>query len=165
MHRLALLLISLSLAAPAGAAPLQLRAPVKEVLEREVAGQPFALDCSYAARGAEGLALPAWRGLGAEVYVKPWVCSAANAARSGSPERTGAALLVLAHEALHVSGITDETAAECAALAEVPRLAARVGTPPARIAAVAAGAAAAHDRLRAAHPQYGPCPEDPRPSP
>lgn len=151
-------------AASAGAAPSpQLRPALQRILERDVAHAAFAIDCTYAGRSAEGIAFPAWRGLSPEIYVKPHVCTGANAAVGGcrtppcSPERAGAALLVLAHEATHIAGVTDETAAECAALARVPELAARLGIPASKLPAVVAGAAARHAQLRAEHPAYGAC--------
>lgn len=150
--------------ASATAAPKSpLRPALQRVLEHRVSHAAFAIDCTYAARGAEGIAYPAWRGLRAEIYVKPHVCADANAAVGGcrtpacSPERAGAALLVLAHEATHIAGISDETAAECSALALVPELAARLGIASSKLLAVAAGAAARHAQLRAEHPAYGGC--------
>ncbi len=169
MPRALPLLVLLAVAAAASAASATaapsspLRPALQRLLERDVAHAAFAIDCTYAARGAEGIAYPAWRGLRPEIYVKPNVCTDANAAVGGcrkpscSPERAGAALLVLAHEAAHVAGVTDETAAECAALARIPELAARLGIPASKLPAVAAGAAARHAQLRAEHPAYGAC--------
>lgn len=151
-------------AASASASPSPQLLPVlQRLLERDVAQAAVMIDCTYAARGAEGIAFPAWRGLRPEIYVKPHVCADANAAVGGcrqpscSPGRAGAALLVLAHEATHIAGVTDETAAECAALAHVPELAARLGIPASKLHEVVAGAATKHAHLRAEHPAYGAC--------
>ncbi|MHB1244205.1 MAG: hypothetical protein ACYC1P_12540 [Gaiellaceae bacterium] len=145
MPRVRPLLVLLAVAAAATAAPATaaqsspLRPALQRILERGVAHAAFAIDCTYAARGAEGIAYPAWRGLQPEIYVKPYICADANAAVGGcrtpacSPERAGAALLVLAHEATHIAGISDETATECAALARpATRRVSGARTPAAR---------------------------------
>lgn len=151
-------MLALALAAGAGAARLELRPSVHRLLEREVAGKRFHLDCSYAARGGEAIAFPAWRGLRPEVYVRPGICLDANTAATAPPERVGAALLVLAHEAMHIAGVTDETAAECAALALVPGLARSLRVPEGRLPGIVDGAAAKHAALLARFPRYGACP-------
>jgi hypothetical protein len=176
--RLSLLLAALVAAcavgsADAGAArggtvwqPPRLLPVVMRVLERDLARAAVAVDCTYAARQAEGFAQPAWRGFAPRIYLKQHVCDGANAAATTCRSRTcpaaevGAALLVLVHEAMHVAGVTDETAAECAALDRVPSAAAALGVAPVHLAALIAGAHARHARLRAEHGAYRACPDE-----
>lgn len=100
-------------------------APVHDRVMRDlyvVAGERFALDCTYAGRGAEAVAYPRYRGLPPIVYAMPRICRDANRyARTGVRDRrTAFALLVLTHEAFHVAGVTGESEATCSALRVLP---------------------------------------------
>ena len=114
-----------------------------------VSGQHFKVECTYAARGGIAIAYPAYKKLPAIVYVRPWICREPNrAVRSGhTTNRTGAALLVLVHESLHIGGLRDECETEAQAVRLLPTVAARLGinTPKVR-----KGARVMHSRLVAA---------------
>jgi hypothetical protein len=137
---------------------------------RSVTGSyPYTLDCGYAPqyKEAEGLALPPYHGEQAQVFVRPWICAAANRAASGRWETsTGAqamALLVLTHESVHVSpfvGARMEHPTECRALSLFPALLAALNAPVQIVPALEAWAAQADEQLVASDPLvYGPaCP-------
>jgi hypothetical protein len=134
---------------------------------RSVAGSyRYALDCTYAPKGAgaEGLAFPPQRGLRAQVFVRPWICASANRVASGrwdaSSGTAAMALLVLTHEAVHVSpfaGARVEHLTECRALVLFPLLLAALNAPGQVVPAFVSWASAAHELLLASDPQlYGP---------
>jgi hypothetical protein len=102
------------------AALLTLSLPVQTAVNT-TAEQPVAVRCDYAARDGTALALPAYQGLRAVIYAKPWVCREANRlARGAKPTpRNALALLVLTHEAIHIRGVKDEALTECLAAREV----------------------------------------------
>lgn len=114
-----------------------------------VSGQHFKVECTYAARGGTAIAYPAYKNLPAIVYVKPWICREPNrAVRSGhATSKTGATLLVLTHESLHIGGLRDECETEARAIELLPTVAARLGinTPEVR-----RGAQVMHSQLVAA---------------
>jgi hypothetical protein len=126
----------------------------------------YTLDCTYGPKytGAEGLAFPPYRGERAQVYVRSWICAAANRAASGRWDASNGteamALLVLTHESVHVSpfaGARVEHLTECRALALFPSLLAALHAPARVVPAFVTWASAAHAQLVASDPQlYGP---------
>jgi hypothetical protein len=159
--------VALLASGPAKAGALPTLDPVAYNALRSVTGSyPYALDCSYGPKytGAEGLALPPYRGAHAQVYVRSWICAAANRAAAGSWEAGNGtqamALLVLTHESVHVSpfgGARVEHLTECRALALFPSLLAALHAPARVVPAFVTWAEAAHAQLLASDPQlYGP---------
>jgi hypothetical protein len=131
VHRfIACLLLALVFAASASAARLDRR--VVAALE-PVAGPGIGVDCHLNRPEALGHAFRARRVIG----VRPWICRRANAALAGEPPlysdasyRTALAILILTHEAVHLSsytGATDEALTECRAIQLVRDVALRLG--------------------------------------
>ncbi|MGL6278504.1 MAG: hypothetical protein ACRC50_02990 [Gaiella sp.] len=122
--------------------PADDRAATEARLTREaatIAGRPVVLDCDerYAFTGARsdalGVAFPA-RGV---TYLHPSVCRALHDVLGGDVEArptTAEALVVLAHEAVHLRGERRESVTECLALQEGVALGERLGIPTARAA-------------------------------
>lgn len=110
-----------------------------------IAGRPFELDCTYAARGgAPAIAFPS---APAVVYAKPWVCGQARSFARRPTVAAAKALLILTHESLHVrrwAGFANERLVECRALVEVGRFARLLGASSVQVAAVAEAARVAH---------------------
>lgn len=124
-------------------------------------GHRYQLDCTYAQRSAEGLALPAYNGAPAIIYVRSWICGTLNqtlARKWRGAETTGTAalaVLVLTHEAVHLSafpGRTNEHETECRALALMPRMFAALHAPAALMPRLLDWAAQAHAKLLAQEP-------------
>lgn len=146
MHRfVSCLLLALVLAANATAARLNFR--VVAALE-PIAGAGISVDCHLNRPEALGHAFRARRVIG----VRPWVCRRANAALATQPEpfseasyRTAFSILILTHEAVHLSsyaGATDEALTECRAIQLVHDVALRLG------ATEAVARALGHEALR-----------------
>lgn len=93
-----------------------------------IAGRPFELNCTYAARGGgEAVAYPDGKPV---VYVRPRWCGQARSFVRQPTVSAAKALLVLTHEALHLrvwAGARDELMVECLAVVEVRRLAVLIG--------------------------------------
>lgn len=110
-----------------------------------VADRPFALNCTYAARGgAPAIAYPDSPPV---VYAKPWVCGQARSFVRRPTVQAARALLILTHEALHIRlwpGARDETLTECRALDEVDDFAVMLGARAAMAAQVRVAALEAH---------------------
>ena len=141
----------------------QLERAQERVFEHVIAERPFQLDCTYAAHDAEGLALPAWNGLPASIYVKPWVCERIDHRYGSERQPVGLsalakALLVLTHESVHVSdfaGARDEALTECQALQLVATVARALGSSPAEARALGKAALVHHASLLARYaPHY-----------
>jgi hypothetical protein len=141
--------------------------PVAYNALRSVTGSyRYAVDCTYAPKyvEAEGLALPPYHGERAQVFVRSWICAAANRAASGRWDASNGteamALLVLTHESVHVSpfpGARVEHLTECRALILFPALLASLNAPAGVVPAFEAWASQAHERLLASDPPvYGP---------
>ena len=120
----------LALVATASAARLDRRV----VLALEpIAGWGISVDCRLDRPEALGHAFTVRRVIG----VRPWVCRRVNAALSGEPTaysaasyRLAFAVLVLTHEAVHLSsyaGAFDEALTECRAIQLVHDVAVRLG--------------------------------------
>jgi hypothetical protein len=126
----------------------------------------YTVDCTYGPSyvRAEGLALPPYHGARAEVFVRSWICAAANRAASGRWDASNGAqamaLLVLTHESVHVSpfaGARVEHLTECRALTLFPAVLAALNAPARIVPAFVSWATAAHERLLASDPLlYGP---------
>jgi hypothetical protein len=151
----------------ANAGTLPTLKPVAYNALRSVAGSyRYAVDCTYGPQDTEeeGLALPPYHGERAQVFVRPWICAAANRAASGrwnaSNGAQALALLVLVHESVHVSpfvGARVEHLTECRALTLFPSLLAALHAPARVVPAFTLWAAQAHERLLASDPLvYGP---------
>lgn len=107
-----------------------------------VAGRPVRVRCDedYVFTGvgsdAAGVAFPR-RGL---AFLEPGICRTLRRLAFEGATRAGAdagwAVVVLAHEAVHLRGELDEARAECFALQEGVRLATRLGVEPARARAL-----------------------------
>jgi hypothetical protein len=141
--------------------------PVAYNALRSVAGSyRYTLDCTYGPQypGTLGVAFPPYHGKRAQVFVRPWICAAANRAASGRWDGSNGveamALLVLTHESVHVSpfaGARVEHLTECRALTLFPALLAALDAPAEVVPAFVSWASAAHERLLASDPQmYGP---------
>ncbi|MCR4340784.1 MAG: hypothetical protein NUW01_12960 [Gemmatimonadaceae bacterium] len=125
----------------------------------------FDVDCTYnALSGGLAVAYPAWNGAPARVYTRPWICTAVNRAYRRSwrgADRTGKtayALLVLTHEAIHLSGYPgarDERLTECEALRLLPAVARRLGAPEQMVPTLEMWAGQAHAKLVREYPSYG----------
>lgn len=63
------------------------------------------------------------------VYASPGVCATLHLIRKALPFTAADALLALAHEATHQSGVVDEGETDCAALRQVAATAVRLGVP------------------------------------
>jgi hypothetical protein len=159
--------VALFVSSRANAGALPTLNPVAYNALRSVVGSyPYAIDCTYGPRDTveEGLALPPYRGERAQVYVRPWICAAANRAAAGrwngSNGTQAMALLVLVHESVHVSpfvGARVEHLTECRALTLLPSLLAALRAPARVVPAFEAWASQAHERLLASEPLvYGP---------
>jgi hypothetical protein len=118
--------------------PAATRARAEALFTREagrIAGRPVTVRCDAgydytgSATDALGVAFPS-RGL---AFLEPRVCrSLADLAletRGGRDEDTAQAVLVLAHEAVHLAGELNEGITECRALQEGVRLGVRLGLP------------------------------------
>jgi hypothetical protein len=160
-------LVALILSTWASAGTLPTLKPVAYNALRSVAGSyRYAIDCTYSPQSTaeEGLALPPYHGERAQVFVRPWICAAANRAASGRWDASNGtqamALLVLVHESVHVSpfaGARVEHLTECRALALLPSLLAALKAPARVVPAFEAWASQAHARLVASEPLvYGP---------
>ena len=131
MKRFGLLLVlGLVFAAAASAARLDTRA--RQALE-SIARPGIRVECHLARPEALGHAFFARRVIG----VRPWVCRRVNTAIAAQPEpyseesyRTAFAILILTHEAVHLSsyaGARDEALTECRAIQLVRDVALRLG--------------------------------------
>lgn len=104
-----------------------------------IAGRPVVLQCDvgYAFTGARSDALGVAFAQRALTYIHPSVCRALHDVLSGETAarpRTAEALVVLAHEAVHLRGERREDVTECLALQEGVRLGERLGIPTDRAA-------------------------------
>jgi hypothetical protein len=151
----------------ASAGTLPTLKPVAYNALRSVAGSyRYGIDCTYdpQSTAAEGLALPPYHGERAQVFVRPWICVAANRAAAGRWDASNGtqamALLVLVHESVHVSpfpGARVEHLTECRALTLLPSLLTALKAPARVVPAFEAWASQAHARLVASDPLvYGP---------
>lgn len=83
-----------------------------------------------AAQSATGADLGGWidgwaQPNGDAAYLHPDVCSTLtrwNAGRRVDPDKLAEALLTVAHESEHLAGVTDESVADCKALASLPAM-------------------------------------------
>lgn len=164
MRKLLLVAIVLFCAAPASGSPLRLVGGAKDAVQVEIGAGAFQVDCSYAFRGGDGFAQPAYRRLPAIVWVKPYVCRRLNQLwrqkTVGETELplTARALLVFTHETLHVSpfaGARDEALTECEALQSVARVARRLGVSEDLAKRLGRAAVSHHLALVGHHPHYG----------
>lgn len=117
------------------------RAETEARLTREaagIAGRPVTVRCDdgYAFTGARsdalGVAFPSQR----LAFLEPAICRALHDVVGGDHEesdRNGEAIVVLAHEAVHLRGERNEGVTECYALQEGVGLGARLGVPVDRI--------------------------------
>jgi len=159
--------VALIVSSWASAGTLPTLKPVAYNALKSVAGSyRFGVDCTYdpQSTAAEGLALPPYHGERAQVFVRPWICAAANRAASGRWDASNGtqamALLVLVHESVHVSpfpGARVEHLTECRALTLLPSLLTALNAPARVVPAFEAWASQAHARLLASDPLvYGP---------
>lgn len=150
----------------AALAAVALAVPAKAEIAATVGASAYQLDCTYSARGQQGLALPAYKGAPPEIYVRPWVCAAINrTVRHGwygttASGTTAMAVLILTHENVHLSafpGARDEHATECQALSLMPAVLDALHAPAALLPQLLTWARQAHDALLALAPSvYGP---------
>ncbi len=148
------IVLSLLMATTATTAHLDPRATLAL---QSVAGPGVRIDCNLKRPEALGHAYPARRVIG----VRPWVCKRVNDAlldepvpSSAASDRTAFALLVLTHEAVHLSdyaGAFDEALTECRAVQLVRDVALALG------ASDEAASAYGHEALKydAQLPGYG----------
>jgi hypothetical protein len=117
-----------------------------------IAGRPVQVHCARLARGVVGTLSAA-----DVILLSPDTCRELRLLLAGRRgDREADAVLTLAHEAVHVSGLLYETDAECVAAREAPALARRLVGPVSR--AFVARIETAHRRVRRL-PGYGehPC--------
>ena len=149
------------------------RVPALEQAASEVAGRPVEVRCPSTSEWPATTADPSLRGFtrfkdGAPMFValRPDVCWTLillvvdpDGRRGGLRMNPwvggiagqGAALLTLAHEAVHMTGLRDEGLTECRALAHLPEIASKFG---ARTTTLVEYAYDAHARLPAPYRTY-----------
>jgi hypothetical protein len=117
------------------------RARTERVITTEaarIAGRVVTVECdrTYAFTGAASDALGVAFPRRALAFLHPSVCRAlhdlAVAGDTSEREWTAEAIVVLAHEAVHLAGVRDEGVTECRALQEGVELGRRLGLPPDR---------------------------------
>lgn len=116
-------MVALVAAAALAVLPGFREAPSLEPAASYVAGKPVLVYVG-GAYGEGGHAYPG----SSEVYIDETTFAALRAAlahRTFYEDYVAASLLVLAHEAVHASGVADESQTECAALARLPGMASR----------------------------------------
>lgn len=139
--RLLVVLAALALAAATSASAANQPHPTLDAIATEVTGYPATVWCENSAEGWAALRAggPGARGFvrwpnGAALpeptaYIAPWDClpllDGLAYRDQHEPELLGQALLTLLHESVHLSGVRDEAAADCAALALVKSYAIR----------------------------------------
>lgn len=100
-----------------------------------IAGRAVVVECdrAYAFTGAASDALGVAFPRRALAFLHPAICRAlhdlAVAGDTSERERTAEAIVVLAHEAVHLAGVRDEGVTECRALQEGVELGRRLGLP------------------------------------
>lgn len=146
MRLLLVLAVSLTLVPAAGA---WTRLPLLDQVASEIAGRPVEVRCmhqdEWAPPNPTWLAYTWFNGDGSPAYValSPQVCWSlillavdpdkklgAHMLSSGNAKAVweqGSAVLLLAHEAVHMTGVRDESNAECAALSHTDRVILRFG--------------------------------------
>lgn len=169
MRVLVALLAALVLAGPAQA---WTRVPVLDQVASEIAGRPVQVQCQHAGeyqpQVATWTAYTWWTDWNTPAYValSPRMCwsllllahdpsdrevSRLSAWNNGAVAAQGEAILTLAHEAVHMTGVRDEGVTECRAMGYIDMVMQRFGVPPQRHATLREGVAWAH---RTAPPEY-----------